>query len=130
MMLISPTEFVLMRCIWDLGAANAQQASEHLAQHYGRTNFPLTPSTIGIFLARLVKKGYLRSSPGLVGRGRPPHVYVPIVTFEDAFRLQIERFIFDCRTDAETLYETLKESFLSESEESVKPKAPRRRVAR
>lgn len=111
-MLIAPSEFALMRCIWDLGAANAQQVSEHLTKYYAHRNHPLPPSTVGILLARLVRKGYLRSSPGLVGRGRPPHVYTPIVTWEDAFRLQVERFLDDYKVDAETLAEVLKESFL------------------
>jgi predicted transcriptional regulator len=116
-----------MRCVWDLGSANAQQVTEHAKQRY---DTDLVPSTVGIYLYRMMQKDYLRSTPGLVGRGRPAHVYIPIVTWEDAFRLQVQRFIEDYKADPETLQKILKESFPSEPEESVKPQAPRRRAVR
>jgi predicted transcriptional regulator len=89
---LAPTEWLLMRCVWDLGEANPLEVAEHLTHRYCRD---FEAKTVGILLARLVRKGYLRFTPGLVVRGRPPHVYSPLVTPEAAMRRQVEQFLED-----------------------------------
>jgi predicted transcriptional regulator len=118
---LGPTEWLLMRCIWDLGAANPSEVSEHVKRRYGRPG--LLPSTVGILLARLVEKGYLRSSRGpvqIVGRGRPPHVYTPAIPFDTALRVQVERFLDEHQLGAEMVAELL-ESLFSKPEKREKP---------
>jgi predicted transcriptional regulator len=65
----------------------------------------LSSKTVGIFLARLEEKGYLRSAPetALVGRGRPPHVYQALVTREESLHWQLEKFLEDHRIDQDIL---------------------------
>jgi predicted transcriptional regulator len=89
---LTPTEWRLMRCVWDLRAANPPQIAGHLRSAFGEE---VGPKTVGIFLARLAKKGYLRSAPGTAVRGRPPHIYFPLVDYEDALRQQLEKFLED-----------------------------------
>jgi predicted transcriptional regulator len=93
---LTPSEWRLMRCVWDLRAADPPQVAEHLRSTFGDE---VSPKTVGIFLARLEKKGYLRSSPRTAARGRPPHVYVPLVAYEDALRQQLEKFLEDHSID-------------------------------
>ena len=122
---LAPTEWLLMRCVWDLGTANALQVSEHLREHYGRSH---EPSTVGILLSRLVGKGYLsrRLVLGLVGRGRPPLVYDPAIPFETGFRAQVERFLNEYQVDAESVAEVL-ETIRAEREQPLKRHRKRRR---
>ena len=125
---LAPTEWVLMRCVWDLGTANAAQVSVHLREHYGRED--LRSGTVGILLARLVEKGYLSYRLGLVPRsgGRAPHLYSPRVSFEAALRLVVERFLDDHRIDETTLTEVL--GTLAAEKAAPLPGAKRRRVPR
>lgn len=101
---LSPTEWRLMRCIWDLQEANPPQVAEYLCTKLGEE---LSPKTVGIFLARLEEKGYLRSTPGpaLAGRGRPPHIYAPLVTHDAALRRQFNKFLSDHLIDEDTFFE-------------------------
>jgi predicted transcriptional regulator len=104
---LSPTEWRLMRCVWDLRQATPPQVADHLRTKLGEE---LSPKTVGIFLARLEEKGYLRSSPGPTSavRGRPAHVYSPSVAHEDSLRRQLQKFLDDHLIDKGTL-----EAFLS-----------------
>ncbi len=113
---LSPTEWRLMSCVWDLRAANPPQVSEHLRTRLGEE---LSPKTAGIFLARLEEKGYLRSAPGptLAARGRPPHIYQALVTREESLRRQLEKFIEDYLIDDDGL--ALLETLLSQHRERV-----------
>jgi predicted transcriptional regulator len=115
-----------MRCVWDLGTANAAQVSVHLRERYGRED--LSPRTVGIFLARLVEKGYLGYRLGLVppGGGRAPHLYSPRVCFETALRLAVDRFLADYRIDGETLAEVLVEAEKKEPPQATKRARVRR----
>src|SRR5215210_873609 len=99
---LSPTEWRLMRCVWDLREATPPQVADHLRTKLGEE---LSPKTVGIFLARLEEKGYLRSSPGPASavRGRPAHVYSPLVLLEDSLRRQVQKFLDEHRVDKETL---------------------------
>ncbi len=114
-----------MRCVWDLGAANAKQVAEHMDERYRRSD--LSPSTVGILLARLVTKGYLRFCPGLVprGGGRSPHIYSPLVSLEAVLPAQVQRFLDDYRLDAETVAEVL--DSLSAERQAAQKTAPTRR---
>lgn len=99
---LSPTEWRLMSCVWDLRSANPPQVAEHLRTKLGED---LSPKTAGIFLARLEEKGYLRSAPETTpaGRGRPAHIYQPVVTREESLQWQLEKFLEDHLVDAEGL---------------------------
>lgn len=94
-----------MRSIWDLGEANPPDVAEHLRCRYGRGD--LGPKTVGILLRRLVTKGFLHSTPKAVLRGRPPHVYFPLVSEQDALQLQLEKFLQDHKIDDERLADAL-----------------------
>jgi predicted transcriptional regulator len=113
---LSPTEWRLMSCIWELRAANPPQVSEHLRSSLGEE---LSPKTTGVFLARLEEKGYLRSAPGpsLAGRGRPPHIYQAVITREESLRRQLEKFLEDHLIDDDSLL--LLKSLLSRREEQT-----------
>jgi predicted transcriptional regulator len=115
--LLSPTEWRLMRCVWDLRAANPLQVAEHLRSEFGEE---VRPKTAGIFLARLEEKGYLRSIPGpaVALRGRPPHIYFPLVTYRDALRRQFKKFLDDYKVDEAGLADL--ETFFVESKEQAK----------
>ena len=118
---LGPTEWLLMRCIWDLGAANPSEVAGHVSWCYGRAD--LFPRTVGILLARLVGKGYLRSSRGpvqIVGRGRPPHVYTSAIPFDTALRIQLEHFLDDHQLDPERVAEVL-DSLVTKPEKREKP---------
>ena len=112
---LSPTEWRLMSCIWDLRAANPPQVAEHLRIRLGEE---LSPKTAGIFLARLEEKGYLRSAPGpvLAGRGRPPHIYQAKVTRDESILRQLEKFLEDHLIDNADL--SLLERLLSQRRET------------
>ena len=111
---LSATEWRLMVCIWELRAATPPQVSECLRTKLGEE---LSPKTAGIFLARLEEKGYLRSAPGpaLAVRGRPPHVYSPLVAREDALRRQLQKFLDDHLVEQEDI--ALLKRFLAQSRE-------------
>lgn len=102
---LSPIEWLLMRSIWDLGGADPPDVAEHLRSHYERSD--LGKKTVGILLRRLVTKGYLCSSPRPVVRGRPPHVYSPLIGPEDAFELLVEKFLQDHKIDEKALFDAL-----------------------
>lgn len=91
---LSPTEWRLISCVWDLGMANPPQVAEHLRTSLGEE---LSPKSAGVLLARLEAKGYLRSEPepAPAGRGRPPHFYQAVVTREESLRWQLEKFLED-----------------------------------
>ncbi len=114
---LSVTEWRLMYCVWELGAATPPQVAEHLRTRLGEE---VSPKTSGIFLARLEEKGYLRSAPGpsLSLRGRPPHVYSPLVSREEALRRQLQKFLDDHLIEEKDI--SLLEAFLAQSGEPVK----------
>lgn len=73
---LGPSEWLIMRCLWDLGRANSVELAEHAATVYGRE---MSANTAATFLSRLVHKGYAAfyvPEPNQQ-RGRPAHVYVP-----------------------------------------------------
>ncbi len=109
---LSPTEWRLMACIWELQAATPPQVAEHLRTKLGEE---ISAKTAGIFLARLEEKGYLQSvpSPALAMRGRPPHVYSPLITREDALQHQLLKFLADHLIDDEDI--TLLQTLLAQS---------------
>lgn len=115
---LSASEWRLLSCLWDLRSANPAQVADHLQL---RLREALSPKTVGIMLARLENKGYLRSAPGPVLRGRPPHIYVPLVNREDALRIQIQKFLIDHLIDdnsdeiSKKFLETLRASQISPS---------------
>jgi predicted transcriptional regulator len=88
---LSPIEWQVMASVWSLGEADALRVSNLLRER--RRNCP--PKTAGVYLARLEDKGYLRSEPTQesAGRGRPAHVYFPLVSREKALAAQLERFL-------------------------------------
>ncbi|HEX4965105.1 MAG TPA: BlaI/MecI/CopY family transcriptional regulator [Thermoanaerobaculia bacterium] len=87
----SEADWLLLSCIWDLRSANPIEVSEHLRSRYQRD---LSPKTVGILLARLVEKGFLRSVTGPTPpRGRPALVYLPLVSRRDALRRQFRHFV-------------------------------------
>lgn len=82
-----------MSAVWELGTADAKEVSALLQRRHGRA-YP--PKTAGIFLARLVEKGFLRRAATVQARpGRPAHVYFPSVERADALRRQIQKFLAD-----------------------------------
>lgn len=97
---LHPTEWLLMRAVWDLGPSDPITVSEHVRARYGRS---YDPKTTGVLLSRLVVKGYLQVTPMSIPRGRPRHVYSSLVTFEDALRPIIESFLDNYKIDAEAL---------------------------
>lgn len=114
---LSPIEWRLMSCVWDLGAANPPQVSEHFRAKLGEE---LSPKTAGIFLARLEEKGYLRSAPGPApaGPGRPPHHFQTMVTREKSLQWQVEKFLDDHLIDEDSL--DFLETLLSQYKERLK----------
>jgi predicted transcriptional regulator len=101
---ISNSEWILLSCVWDLGTPTAGEVAEHYARKYPRTDFPLSSSTIGILLARLVARGFLRSKPvPREGRGRPAHVYEPCYPYEKVLRHFVAQILENTKLDAETL---------------------------
>src|SRR5262245_57653316 len=118
---LSPTEWRLMACIWELRAATAPQVAEHLRTKLGEE---FSAKTVGIFLARLEEKGYLRSAsgPALAVRGRPPHVYSPLEAREAALQRQLRKFLEDHLIEQEDI--ALLETFLGQDREVERGKAP------
>jgi predicted transcriptional regulator len=112
--ILSPTEWRLMRCVWDLHEANPSQVADYLQNELGEE---LSAKTVGIFLGRLEEKGYLRSflGPAPVGRGRPPHVYSPLISYDAALRRQFQKFLDDHLVDKDAL-----EALLFTSRDQVK----------
>jgi len=114
---LSPSEWRLMRCIWEHGPSTPSQVAEYLG-------LGLHPKSAGILLARLVSKGFLefrRAHIPVPGRplqksplrGRPTHVYSALVTFEDSLRAQLQSFLEAHEVDAESCRGVLAE-FLTE----------------
>lgn len=90
---LSPGEWAILACVWDLGCANAIEVFEKLRERglrdYGR------PSTAGTLLARVADKGYLAVETQRQDRGRPFHYYRPLVSRETALEWQLEKFFRD-----------------------------------
>jgi predicted transcriptional regulator len=90
---ISPSEWLLLRCIWDLGAATPVEVAEHLQRRYSRTE-GLSSKTVGILLARGVEKGLLQSDRVAAAvRGRPPFRYSAAITKPEALSIILRQFI-------------------------------------
>jgi len=121
-----------MRCVWDLGSANALEVAEHMYEHYKQREPMLSPSSVGILLSRLVAKGYLRFHLGLVppGGGRSPHIYSPLVPFEPVMRRQVQRFLDDSKLDAKMVAEVLDSFFRKAEQEALPPATKRSRFRR
>lgn len=99
--LLGPTEWRIMRSLWDLRSADPVQIAERLRTRYG---FDYSPQAAGIFLRRLAEKGYacFVIAPA-VGRGRPRHVYSPLIGEEEALRRQVLRFLQEYLIDDDRL---------------------------
>jgi len=89
---LAPGEWALLACVWDLGYANAIEVCAKL-QERGLRDFG--PSTTGVLLARIARKGYLEVETKRQSRGRPLHYYRPLVSRETALEWQLERFFRD-----------------------------------
>jgi predicted transcriptional regulator len=101
---LTNSEWILLNCVWDLGTPTAGEVAEHYARKYPRKDFPLGPSTIGILLARLVDRRFLRSTPvPPEGRGRPAHVYEACYPYEKVLRHFVTQILETTKLDAETL---------------------------
>lgn len=88
---LSPGEWHVVACVFDLRSANPIQVSAHLAGKYLRKSHP---STCGVLLARAAAKGYLSVTlERQAHRGRPLHVYAPKLAFQTALVRQFERFL-------------------------------------
>jgi predicted transcriptional regulator len=88
---IPPALWRVLRCIHDLGSANAVEVSGQLQSQYG---IECHPKTVGVFLLRLVERGLITAEPATAaGRGRPLHVYTAAVSKEAALRGQFEAFL-------------------------------------
>lgn len=108
---LSPTEWRLMSCVWDLRAATSSEVSTYLRNK----DQDVPTKRIGIGLYRLETKGYLRSIPGPTSsRGRPPHIYFPLVTYKDGLQRQFQKFLADHGVDADD-FDFLKSVLLKES---------------
>jgi predicted transcriptional regulator len=101
---LTNSEWILLNCVWDLGTPTAGEVAEHYERKYPRADFPLSASTIGILLARLVAKRFLRSTPvPPEGRGRPAHVYEVCHPYEKVLRHFVVQILETTKLDAETL---------------------------
>jgi predicted transcriptional regulator len=104
---VTNSEWILLDCVWNLGTPTAGEVAEHYARKYPRTDSglpPLPPSTIGILLARLVRRGFLRSTPvPPEGRGRPAHLYEPCYPYEKVLRHFVAQILDMTKLDAATL---------------------------
>ena len=126
---LSPTEWLVMRCIWDLGPSEPNAVSHRLEATYGREYGPKTAS---VLLGRLVSKGYLSFRLGIVPRsGRRPHVYFPLVPLEAALQGLVEKFLGDYRLDPEE-FDRAWEEFIDETRAAaqapVRANAPAKRL--
>lgn len=95
---LTRAEWRLMWSVWELGSATPPQAAEHFRQCFCQK---VGAKTTGIYLARLEEKGYLGSAPGKAVRGRPPRVYTPLVSYDEALRQQFDKFLADHLLDEE-----------------------------
>lgn len=100
---LSPSEWDVLACVYDLHSANPLQVSKQLSLRNLRS---FAPSTCGVLLARVAQKGYLSVEPERQARGRPLHIYTPTVPWQMALRRQFEKFLEAYRVDDEGL-ETL-----------------------
>ncbi len=100
---LSPPEWHILACVYDLQSANPLQVSQQLRRRSLRS-FP--PSTCGVLLARVAKKGYLSAEPVRQARGRPLHNYTPTLPRRIALGRQFEKFLQNYLLDDEGL-ETL-----------------------
>ena len=109
-LLLAPLEWRIMKCVWDLGAADPIEITKHLRTNYRTEDY--NPKTIGVVLLRLLHKGYVQFTAQAAGRGRPRHVYTPLVTKASVLRMHFDRFLDDYLLDQEDI-EAL-EAYLSE----------------
>ncbi len=100
---LSPSEWDVLACIYDLRSANPLQVSKQLRLRNLRS---FAPSTCGVLLARVAQKGYLAVTSERQARGRPLHIYTPTVPWQIALRRQFEKFLEAYRVDCDEL-ETL-----------------------
>jgi predicted transcriptional regulator len=100
---LSPSEWDVLACVYDLRSANPFQVSKQLRLRNLRS---FAPSTCGVLLGRVAQKGYLTVTTERQARGRPLHIYTPTVPWQMALRRQFEKFLEAYRVDGERL-ETL-----------------------
>ena len=100
---LSPSEWDVLACVYDLRSANPLQISKQLGLRNLRS---FAPSTCGVLLARVAQKGYLTVTTERQARGRPLHIYTPTVPWRMALTRQFERFLEAYRVGGEGL-ETL-----------------------
>lgn len=101
---IPPSLWRVLRCIFDLGTANALQIAERLGTRYG---VDVHPKTAGVLLLRLTERGLIRAEPVTFGRGRPSHLYTATLTKEGALRGQVEAFLRQYRIEEDSELEVL-----------------------
>ena len=105
---LTPSEWLVLRSVWDLGEGTAFQVSQRLA-YYGRT---YDAKTVGIFLSRIARMGYLEARPvPVAARGRARHVYRPLLSMEEALQVQVAQFLRVHGIEAETCARAL-EAFM------------------
>jgi len=89
----SPTEWQVMSAVWELGEADVFKITDLVRSRFGRA---YTQKTMGVLLFRLERKGHLRSTVAdPAGRGRPVHLYSPVVSRQAAITVQLQRFLRD-----------------------------------
>lgn len=96
-LLLAPLEWRIMKCVWDLGSADPIEITKHLRTSYQSEDY--SPKTIGVVLLRLLHKGYVEFTAQPAGRGRPRHVYTPLVTKTSVLRMHFDKFLDDYLLD-------------------------------
>lgn len=89
-LVFAPTEWLAMRCLWDLGSGGQAEVAERALSRYGRE---ISPKTVGVLLGRLAARGAVDVEPVRAGRGRPYHIYTPRIGCDESLRRQLERFL-------------------------------------
>ena len=113
---ISPTEWRVLLCVWDLGSATPMEVAGHLEKLFGRSS-AFSPKTVGILLARVAEKGLLRAerTPAAAMKGRPPNQYTAAISKTEGLRLILEQFVAAYHLDEGDLVRALEElSLVSE----------------
>lgn len=87
---LSPPEWQILVCVYDLGSANPIEVSQQLRRRCLRE---FRPTTTGVLLWRIANKGYLSVEPKPQPRGRPLHTYTPTVPWQMALEWQFQKFV-------------------------------------
>lgn len=82
---LGPLEFKLLRTLWRISPASAQEVRE---EHNRKSGKDLKYTTVMTLLTRLAEKGVLK-----VDRERQPFQFVPAVTREQMLRQRVNEFV-------------------------------------